>query len=132
MSVYLELEGNQRKLGTLAWSGRERRAYFEYAAEFLAAPFLISPFHMMASTGLIALSSHHRDNRSNSTVDSSGVSWVCALSGTEFCSTVMRQIRMGCGGPQWGNFGLPLYANSGHSVQARRRPIRAVERTVRS
>lgn len=54
MSVYLELEGNERKLGTLAWSGRERRAYFEYAAEFLAAPLLISPFHMMASTGLIA------------------------------------------------------------------------------
>ncbi len=54
MSVYLELEGNERKLGTLAWSGRERRAYFEYAAEFLAAPLLISPFHMMASTGVIA------------------------------------------------------------------------------
>lgn len=54
MSVYLELEGNERKLGTLAWSGRERRAYFEYAAEFLAAPLLMSPFHMMASTGLIA------------------------------------------------------------------------------
>ena len=54
MSVYLELEGNERKLGTLAWSGRERRAYFEYAAEFLAAPLLMSPFHMMASDGLIA------------------------------------------------------------------------------
>lgn len=54
MSVYLELEGNERKLGTLARSGRERRAYFEYAAEFLAAPLLVSPFHMMASTGLIA------------------------------------------------------------------------------
>lgn len=54
MSVYLELEGNERKLGTLAWSGRERRAYFEYAAEFLAAPLLMSPFHMMASTELIA------------------------------------------------------------------------------
>lgn len=54
MSVNLELEGNEKKLGTLAWSGRERRAYFEYAAEFLAAPLLVSPFHMMASTGLIA------------------------------------------------------------------------------
>ncbi|WP_237681426.1 MULTISPECIES: HipA N-terminal domain-containing protein [Rhizobium/Agrobacterium group] len=54
MSVYLELEGNERKFGTLAWSGRERRVYFEYAAEFLAAPFLISPFHMMASAELIA------------------------------------------------------------------------------
>ncbi|MFK0209191.1 type II toxin-antitoxin system HipA family toxin [Agrobacterium sp. NPDC090283] len=54
MSVYLELEGNERRLGTLAWSSRERRAYFEYSPEFLAAPLLISPFHMIASTGLIA------------------------------------------------------------------------------
>lgn len=53
-SVYLDLEGNEKKLGTLAWSGKERRAYFEYSAEFLAAPLLISPFHMMAATGLIA------------------------------------------------------------------------------
>ncbi len=54
IKVYLNLEGNERKLGTLAWSGRERRAYFEYAAEFLTSPLLISPFHMMAATGLIA------------------------------------------------------------------------------
>ena len=54
MNVYLNLEGNEKKLGTLAWSGKERRAYFEYSAEFLAAPLLISPFHMMAATGLIA------------------------------------------------------------------------------
>lgn len=54
MSVYLNLEGNEKKLGTLAWSGKERRAYFEYSAEFLAAPLLISPFHMKAATGLIA------------------------------------------------------------------------------
>lgn len=54
MSIYLELEGNEKKLGTLAWSGRERRAYFEYAAEFLTAPLLISPFHIMAASGLIA------------------------------------------------------------------------------
>jgi serine/threonine-protein kinase HipA len=54
MSVYLNLEGGEKKLGRLAWSGKERRAYFEYSAEFLAAPLLISPFHMKASTGLIA------------------------------------------------------------------------------
>ena len=54
IKVYLNLEGNERKLGTLAWSGKERRAYFEYAAEFLTSPLLISPFHMMAATGLIA------------------------------------------------------------------------------
>jgi serine/threonine-protein kinase HipA len=44
MSVYLHLDGDERKLGTLAWSGKERRAYFEYSTEFLAAPLLISPF----------------------------------------------------------------------------------------
>ena len=54
MSVYLHLQGDDRKLGTLAWSGKERRAYFEYSTEFLAAPLLISPFHMKAATGLIA------------------------------------------------------------------------------
>ncbi|TRA84321.1 type II toxin-antitoxin system HipA family toxin [Rhizobium rhizogenes] len=54
IKVYLNLEGNERKLGTLAWSGKERRAYFEYAAEFLTSPLLISPFHMMAANGLIA------------------------------------------------------------------------------
>ena len=54
MSVYLNLEGSDKKLGTLAWSGKERRAYFEYSAEFLAAPLLISPFHMKVATGLIA------------------------------------------------------------------------------
>lgn len=54
MSVYLNLEGSEKKLGTLAWSGKERRAYFEYSAEFLTAPLLISPFHMKAATGLIA------------------------------------------------------------------------------
>ncbi|EJL48280.1 HipA-like protein [Rhizobium sp. CF122] len=54
MSVYLDLEGHEKKLGTLAWSGKERRAYFEYAAEFLAAPLLISPFHMKTAPGLIA------------------------------------------------------------------------------
>jgi serine/threonine-protein kinase HipA len=54
MSVYLHLEGDERKLRTLPWSGKERRAYFEYYTEFLAAPLLISPYHMMASAGLIA------------------------------------------------------------------------------
>ncbi|PZM15517.1 type II toxin-antitoxin system HipA family toxin [Rhizobium tubonense] len=54
VSVYLDIEGSEKKLGTLAWSGKERRSYFEYSAEFLAAPLLVSPFHMMAATGLIA------------------------------------------------------------------------------
>nr|WP_316654935.1 type II toxin-antitoxin system HipA family toxin [uncultured Gellertiella sp.] len=54
MRVTLDLEGAEREVGTLAWSGRERRAYFQYAADFLAAPLLLSPFHMMATSGLIA------------------------------------------------------------------------------
>lgn len=44
MGVVIDLEGTQRKLGTLAWSSDERRAYFEYSAEFLTAPLLVSPF----------------------------------------------------------------------------------------
>lgn len=54
MAVMLDLEGRSRKLGTLAWSGTERRSYFEYAPEFLAMPLLISPFHLMSRTGVIA------------------------------------------------------------------------------
>ena len=54
LRVVLDVEGSQRNLGTLAWSRRERRAYFEYTAQFLAAPMLISPFHMRTNPGLIA------------------------------------------------------------------------------
>jgi serine/threonine-protein kinase HipA len=54
MTVLLDIEGQSRKLGTLAWSGAERRSYFEYAPEFLAAPLLVSPFHLMANSGVIA------------------------------------------------------------------------------
>lgn len=54
MSVHLNIEGSDKKLGTLAWSGKERRAYFEYSTEFLAVPLVISPFHMKVATGLIA------------------------------------------------------------------------------
>ena len=54
MAVTLDLEGRSCKLGTLAWSGTERRSYFEYASEFLAATLLVSPFHLMAKSGVIA------------------------------------------------------------------------------
>jgi serine/threonine-protein kinase HipA len=54
MAVLLDIEDQSRKLGTLAWSGAERRSYFEYAPEFLAAPLLVSPFHLMANSGVIA------------------------------------------------------------------------------
>ncbi|WHO72554.1 type II toxin-antitoxin system HipA family toxin [Rhizobium sp. BT03] len=54
MSVVLDLEGRERRLGTLAWSNDERRAYFEYSAEFIAAPLPVSPFNLKINTGLIA------------------------------------------------------------------------------
>ncbi|QND62342.1 type II toxin-antitoxin system HipA family toxin (plasmid) [Mesorhizobium huakuii] len=54
MKVVLDLEGSQRQLGTLAWSTDERRAYFQYSAEFITAPLLISPFNLAAKAGLIA------------------------------------------------------------------------------
>ncbi|NKL01300.1 type II toxin-antitoxin system HipA family toxin [Rhizobium leguminosarum bv. viciae] len=54
MSVVLDIEGSERNLGTLAWSRDERRAYFEYSAEFLAAPLPVSPFNLKEYPGLIA------------------------------------------------------------------------------
>jgi serine/threonine-protein kinase HipA len=52
MSVYLNLEGSDKKRGTLAGSGKERRTHFEYSPDFLAAPLLISPFYVKVATGL--------------------------------------------------------------------------------
>jgi serine/threonine-protein kinase HipA len=54
MSVVLDLVGSDRNLGTLAWSSDDRRAYFEYSAEFLAAPLPVSPFNLKDNAGLIA------------------------------------------------------------------------------
>lgn len=53
MRVILDLEGCKRDLGTLAWSSDERRAYFEYAAEFMASPLPVSPFHLAVKVGLL-------------------------------------------------------------------------------
>lgn len=53
-SVVLDLVGSERNLGTLAWSSDDRRAYFEYSAEFLAAPLPVSPFNLKDNAGLIA------------------------------------------------------------------------------
>lgn len=53
MRVLLDLEGRQRNLGTLAWSAGERRAYFEYSADFLTTPLLMSPFHLWVKPGII-------------------------------------------------------------------------------
>lgn len=54
LEVVLYSEGAARPLGTLAWSSRERRAYFEYSPAFLASPLPVSPFRMPAATGLVA------------------------------------------------------------------------------
>jgi len=87
MNVYLNLEGNEKKLGTLAWSGKERRAYFEYSAEFLAAPLLISPFHMMAATGLIErLAIRLTGSMGSSTT-------ACLMVGVVYCLTAVSSER---------------------------------------
>jgi serine/threonine-protein kinase HipA len=54
MKVILNLEGRERDLGSLAWSTEEHRAYFEYSADFLAAPLPISPFRLRVKTGFTA------------------------------------------------------------------------------
>lgn len=51
MDVDLDLEGAIRRMGTLAWSTRERLAYFEFTPEFLAKPLLVSPFHLPVRSG---------------------------------------------------------------------------------
>ena len=56
MSVLLDLEGQERSVGTLAWSRSERRAYFEYAPSFLAETLPLSPFQLKTANGLIAAS----------------------------------------------------------------------------
>lgn len=54
MKVILDLEGSKRELGTLAWSREERQAYFEYSAEFIASPMLMSPFMLPVRSGMEA------------------------------------------------------------------------------
>lgn len=53
LAVGLEIEGEARALGRLAWSGRERRAYFEFDADFLSRPLPVSPFHLKPAAGLV-------------------------------------------------------------------------------
>lgn len=54
MKVILDLEGAKRELGTLAWSREERQAYFEYSADFIASPMLMSPFMLPVRSGMEA------------------------------------------------------------------------------
>ena len=48
LMVDLEIEGELRHVGELGWSMDERRAYFQYAAEFLDNWRPLSPFHLRA------------------------------------------------------------------------------------
>ncbi len=52
LMVSLDIEGETRKLGELAWSRQERRAYFQYAGEFLENALMVSPFHLPIRSGL--------------------------------------------------------------------------------
>jgi serine/threonine-protein kinase HipA len=52
LTVQLDLYGQVFEVGTLAWDGEERRAYFEYARDFLAKPLPLSPFKLAVSEGV--------------------------------------------------------------------------------
>jgi len=52
LSVRLDFYGRSIDVGMLAWSRDERRAYFEYGRDFLAAPLPLSPFTLVASAGV--------------------------------------------------------------------------------
>ena len=51
LTVQLDFCGRVFDVGTLAWDREERRAYFEYARDFLAEPLPLSPFKLAASEG---------------------------------------------------------------------------------
>ena len=51
LTVQLDFLGQVFDVGTLAWDHEERRAYFEYAREFLAEPLPLSPFKLATSEG---------------------------------------------------------------------------------
>ncbi len=53
MSVSLDLQGSTRSLGTLAWSARDRVAFFEFDADFIRSPLPVSPFNLRVGVGLI-------------------------------------------------------------------------------
>ncbi len=53
IAVELDLEGERRPLGTLAWSAAERLAYFQYDIDFVRRPLPVSPFNLKTGTELI-------------------------------------------------------------------------------
>lgn len=52
VKVSLEIEGASSLIGELAWSQDERRAYFEYTADYLKRPQTLSPFHLPTAPGV--------------------------------------------------------------------------------
>ncbi len=54
LTVGLDIGGNARRLGTLAWKADERRAYFEYDRAFLRDPLPLSPFTLKIEPGVKA------------------------------------------------------------------------------
>lgn len=54
LDVAIELEGELIPVGKLAWRTRERRSYFEYAAEAIERRLLLSPFNLRLEAGVQA------------------------------------------------------------------------------
>jgi serine/threonine-protein kinase HipA len=54
LTVRLDIPGRSVEVGTLVWSQKERRAYFEYGRDFLDAPLPLSPINLAPSAGLKA------------------------------------------------------------------------------
>jgi serine/threonine-protein kinase HipA len=51
LSAFLDFYGQHIEVGTLAWSKDERRAYFEYHADFASKRLALSPFRLAVSEG---------------------------------------------------------------------------------
>ncbi len=54
LEVRIDIDGETRLVGKLAWKATERRAYFEYHRDFLAAPLPLSPFRLPVAFGVKA------------------------------------------------------------------------------
>jgi serine/threonine-protein kinase HipA len=52
LRVELDLEGKRRNVGRLAWSRKDRAAYFQFDPEFMASPLPISPFTLPVKSGV--------------------------------------------------------------------------------
>ncbi len=54
LRVEIEVAGEARPLGRLAWRRDERKSYFEFDRGFLDDPLPVSPFLLKARPGVIA------------------------------------------------------------------------------